>query len=70
MYQIDYGNMCIGSDRRFGRIVKNARFKGDVSLVCFLVEKYILILNFSLASRSSQLGEVHGKEIKHDIHQE
>ena len=49
MYQIDYGNMCIGSDRRFGRIVKNARFKGDVSLVCFLVEKYILILNFSLA---------------------
>ena len=40
------------------------------SLVRFLAEAYIIILNFSLISRFSQLCEDHTNEIKHDIHPE
>ena len=35
-----------------------------------LMNEYIFILNFSLPSRSSQLGEAHTNEIKHGIHPE
>ena len=34
------------------------------------LETYIFILNFSLPSCSSQLGEARTNEIKHDIHPE
>ena len=46
-----------------GCLERCAENKG--SLVQFPVEAYLFILNFSLASRWSQLAEDHKKEIKH-----
>ena len=56
--------------RRRGRAVTSARLVSEGSLVRFTIKTYIFILAFLLASRSSQLGESHTNEIKHDIHPE
>ena len=50
-------------------MMHNARFIGSVRELSGQ-PSYIFILAFLLASGSSQLGESHTNEIKHDIHPE
>ena len=42
----------------------------DFSQISNVLETFIFILNFSLASRSSHVGEAYTYEIKHGIHPE
>ena len=51
-------------------VIKGTIPEIEGSLVRFLVEAYTFILNFSLASLCSQLGEAPTNEIKHDNHPE
>ena len=49
---------------------QKARFASEGSLVRFSVDTSILVQKFSFVFRSTQLGEAHANEIKHDIHPE